>query len=187
VAAGSAIAAGTASTAAVGGAAVGGTGLVAGGAAGLAGAASTVVPGTAAGGIFGSGISVGAASTAATGLGTGLQVYGQMKAQSAMREQQALQQDRQTTQTIRESRIAYANAENSAANQGVSSSSSAQGGQGSIVSQMGNNLTFLDKYASTSKKGTDGLMFAGFGQQLASTGASIFANQNRVSKIFGIS
>lgn len=62
------------------------------------------------------------------------------------RQQADLQAARQRRDVVRQSRIAQANAQQSAENQGVASSSSAIGGQESIVSQTTSNLSFLDKY-----------------------------------------
>lgn len=62
------------------------------------------------------------------------------------RQQQQLQGDRQRTDAIRTGREALAQAQQNSENQGVSTSSSAAGGQGSIVSQMMSNVSFLDSY-----------------------------------------
>lgn len=62
------------------------------------------------------------------------------------RQKTQLQSMRQRMDAIRTARDAYANTQQAAENQGVSSSSAAQGGQGSIFSQMTGNLSFLDQY-----------------------------------------
>lgn len=148
-------------------------------------AAPTIAGATAAGGIAGTGISTAEAGLALSGVGTGVQYYGQMKAQAAQRQQMALQQDRQTTDTIRASRIAYANAQNNAAGSGTTDTSSAAGGQGAIESQLGSNLSFLKQYGDYSNQESHGMMFAGMGQSAQRAGAAIFANSSRIDKIFG--
>lgn len=63
-----------------------------------------------------------------------------------MRQQTQLQGMRQRLDAIRTGRQALAQVQQSAENQGVASSSAAQGGQGSIISQMMSNVSFLDVY-----------------------------------------
>lgn len=65
---------------------------------------------------------------------------------SVLRQQTQLQGMRQRTDAIRAGRQALAQAQQNAENQGVADSSSAQGGQSSIVSQMMSNVSFLDEY-----------------------------------------
>ncbi len=67
------------------------------------------------------------------------------KANDLERKKMALEQAREKRNTIRAARQARGAAVNSAANQGVMDSSGALGGQSSIVSQLGYNLSFLDK------------------------------------------
>jgi hypothetical protein len=69
------------------------------------------------------------------------------QAQTAiMRQQTQLQGLRQRMDAIRTGRQALAQVQQTAENQGVSASSPAQGGQGSIVTQMMGNVSFLDAY-----------------------------------------
>jgi hypothetical protein len=69
------------------------------------------------------------------------------KAQTdVLRQQTQLQGMRQRMDAIRTGRIALAQVQQTAENQGVSSSSAAQGGQASIVTQMMGNVSFLDAY-----------------------------------------
>jgi uncharacterized protein HemX len=86
-------------------------------------------------------------------VGTVESAHAQKKAANALQDQNAvlrqqtqLQGMRQRTDAIRAGRQALASAEQNAENQGVASSSSAQGGQSSIVSQMISNVSFLDEY-----------------------------------------
>lgn len=174
------------STAATAGATTAGLSVAVPTAAGGTIAATTVAPTIAAGAAAaGGGVSLGAASLAATAAGGALQTYGQMKAQGAERQMQQLQLQRQQNEIIRQSRISFAGAKNAAANQGAGDTSSAQGGQGSILSQMGGNLSFLDDYTNVANKATSGNMFAGLGQSLERTGSYVFGSQNRIGNIFG--
>jgi hypothetical protein len=69
------------------------------------------------------------------------------QAQTALQRQQAqLQGMRQRMDAIRTGRQALAQVQQTAENQGVSASSPAQGGQGSIITQMMSNVSFLDSY-----------------------------------------
>lgn len=70
----------------------------------------------------------------------------QQKASRFERQKNELQSSRQKLEVIRQTRSAYATAQQHAENQGVANSSSAQGGQGSIFSQGLANLSFLDNY-----------------------------------------
>lgn len=63
-----------------------------------------------------------------------------------LRQQTQLQGTRQRLDAIRTGRQALAQVQQTAENQGVSSSSAAQGGQNSVVSQMMTNVSFLDSY-----------------------------------------
>lgn len=76
------------------------------------------------------------------------------------RKQQALQEARQKRDMIRQSRMAIATTKNNSENQGVSGSSSALGGIGSIMSQLGSNLSFLDQYGQLSDRITNSNMRA---------------------------
>jgi len=59
-------------------------------------------------------------------------------------QQQNLSAARRRVQSVRESRVALADARNSASTQGVITSSAAQGGIGATRSQFTSNLSFLD-------------------------------------------
>ena len=90
---------------------------------------------------------------AVAAVGTGASIYQgqkaakqQKKAVAIQRQQADLQNARTQRDAIRASRLAYAQSQAAAENQGVAGSSSAQGGQGSIVSQLNDNLSFLDQY-----------------------------------------
>jgi hypothetical protein len=70
----------------------------------------------------------------------------QKKAMQFERQKQELQSMRQKLEVIRASRTARARVQQAAENQGVATSSVAQGGQASITSQGLANLSFLDQY-----------------------------------------
>ena len=70
----------------------------------------------------------------------------QKEANAIQRQQAQLQGMRQRLDAIRTGRQALAQVQQTAENQGVASSSAAEGGQGSIVSQMMSNVSFLDGY-----------------------------------------
>lgn len=184
IAAGSAVGAGAAS-AIPGALAAGAAGAGAGTGIGLSLADKAALAAKTDTGILGSGVSTSEAGLGLSAVGTGVQYYGQMKAQAAQRQQMALVADRQKTDTIRASRIAYATAQNNAAGSGTTDTSSAAGGQGAIVSQLGENLSFLGKYNDYSNQESHGMMFAGMGQAAQRAGASVFANSSRIDKIFG--
>lgn len=73
--------------------------------------------------------------------------------QTAIQRQQAqLQGMRQRMDAIRTGRQALAQVQQNAENQGVASSSTALGGEGSVVSQMMSNVSFLDSYNNMTDK-----------------------------------
>lgn len=62
------------------------------------------------------------------------------------RQRQNLAAAKERRDLLRKARVSRADAKNNAAAQGVSTSSAAQGGLGSIESQFSSNLSFLDNY-----------------------------------------
>ncbi len=68
----------------------------------------------------------------------------QRRALQAQREGDNLRAAKARRDTIREGRIRFAAAQQNAENQGVGSSSGAQGGQGSILTQLASNVSFID-------------------------------------------
>jgi hypothetical protein len=94
-----------------------------------------------------------AVGTAVAGVGMLEQASAAKKAAKAqqdqtavLRQQTQLQGLRQRMDAIRTGRQALAQVQQTAENQGVASSSPAQGGQGSVVTQMMGNVSFLDAY-----------------------------------------
>lgn len=65
---------------------------------------------------------------------------------AVLRQQTQLQGMRQRLDAIRTGRQALAQVQQAAENQGVATSSAAQGGQSSVVTQMMSNVSFLDEY-----------------------------------------
>jgi hypothetical protein len=85
-------------------------------------------------------------------VGTGYSIYAgeraNKQAKKAAQAEQArndLRAARERRDAVRQARMAYGMAAQSAENQGVGESSSAIGGQASISSQLSSNLSFLDK------------------------------------------
>lgn len=70
----------------------------------------------------------------------------QRQSMEMQRQMNDLQAGRQKREAIRAARIARAQSAQAAENQGVALSSVAQGAVGSIMSQLGDNLSFLDQY-----------------------------------------
>lgn len=129
-------------------------------------------------------------------------VYSQSKAASAtqkageaQRRQEALAAAIQRRQQFKNYRQAAAQAAQAAENQGVASSSGAQGGQGSLRSQLGANLSFLDQqgqiadyagrmFDKAARWDSTAKAFSG-GAQLALQGYSLGQNAD-FKKLFGI-
>jgi hypothetical protein len=89
------------------------------------------------------------------------------------RQKGELQAMRQRLDTVRTARAAYARIQQSAENQGVSTSSVAESGESSVVSQMGNNISFLDKMGVLTDQAEHYLAKARKYQQKASFWASV--------------
>lgn len=97
-------------------------------------------------------------------VGTGVSLYEGEKsnklsqqANATQRQQADLQNVRSQRDQVRASRLALAQSQSAAENQGVGGSSSAQGGQGSIISQLSDNLSFLDQYGKLSDQASETL------------------------------
>jgi len=128
-------------------------------------------------------------------VGTGVSIYSAAKqakynkqAVQIQRQQAALQDARSKRDTIRQARISFAQAQSAAENQGASGTSSAQGGQGSIVSQLSDNLSFLDQYGLMTDQAQRALGKANsagslgkIGGDLAGFGMTVYANAPRIS------
>lgn len=126
------------------------------------------------------------------------QVAAQNEALQYQRQQNDLSAARQRRDAIRQARMARAQAENSAATQGVQDSSGSIGGLGSIQSQLNDNLSFLDQYNRYSDMASESLGRANvYGQraQLAQTvsgfAMSAFNSSDfigaKLEKVFGMS
>lgn len=138
------------------------------------------------------------ASLAVAAVGTGYSIYAgqkslkeQKKANQAEQARNDLQNARQKRDAIRQARMAYGSAQQSAENQGVSLSSSALGGQGSISSQLSSNLSFLDNYKFLTDQASEHLSNAAsyktnaaVAQDVAGLGFSAFNNSDRIAAVF---
>lgn len=135
---------------------------------------------------------------AAAVVGTGYSIYAGERANSQAKKATKLQQQqadlsaaRQKRDSVRQARMAYAQAQAAAENQGVSGSSSAQGGQASIVSQLNDNLSFLDQYGFISDQASKALgkaqswrASAQMGGAIAGFGGTVFANAPQIEQTF---
>lgn len=94
--------------------------------------------------IAGIGLAVGAGSAYMSHKAQKKQAKFQRKAAQAQRAQDNMKAARERREAIRNARIASATVSQGAANQGVSGSSAALGGLGSISQQLNQGLSFLD-------------------------------------------
>lgn len=132
-------------------------------------------------------------------VGTGYSIYKDQQAQkqakkaaAAQRQQAALSEARQKRDAIKQARVAYAQAQAASANQNVSTSSAASGGSGSIISQLGDNLSFLDQYGMFTDQAQKHLgkmqsyeVSGRLASQVADLGMTAFANAPKIAKVFG--
>jgi len=81
----------------------------------------------------------------------------QREAAEMQQKQVNLQNARAKRDAVREARIAYGTAQNTAANQGVSASSGSMGGLSSIAAQVSDNVSFLDQYGFYSDQASKAL------------------------------
>lgn len=139
------------------------------------------------------------AALATAAVGTGVQIQQGKKAASAQRDaagiqlkQSKLQEARQKRDAVRQARLAYGQAQNSAANQGVSASSASLGGLASIGSQASDNVSFLDQYGFYSDQASKALgkanqagANADAAGSIAGLGFTVFNNSSGIAKVFG--
>lgn len=123
---------------------------------------------------------VAVAALAIATVGTGYSIYNGERASKENRKAQELQrQANQITEartkrdSIRQARMAYAKAQQSAENQGVAVSSSSQGGLGSIQSQLGSNLSFLDQISTINDQASAALGRAATFEQRSRTADAV--------------
>ena len=79
------------------------------------------------------------------------------EAAALQQKQVNLQNARAKRDAVREARLAFGTAQNTAANQGVSSSSSSLGGLSSISAQASDNVSFLDQFGFYSDQASKAL------------------------------
>lgn len=120
------------------------------------------------------------AALAVATVGTGYSIYNgeraakeNRKAQELQRQANQITEARTKRDSIRQARMAYAKSQQSAENQGVSISSSSQGGLGSIQSQLGSNLSFLDQISTINDQASAALGRAATFEQRAKTADSV--------------
>jgi hypothetical protein len=142
--------------------------------------------------IAGIGLAVSAAGTYMSVKAQQKQAKLQKKAITAQRAQDNLKAARERREAIRNSRIAAGTIEQNAANQGVSGSSAALGGMGSIESQLNQNLSFLDTYNRLSDQATELIgkanvqgMKAQTASSVAALGMQVFQNASGIGSVFG--
>ena len=97
----------------------------------------------------------------------------QREAAEFQQKQANLQNARSKRDAVREARLAYGSAQNTAANQGVSGSSSSMGGLSSIAAQASDNISFLDQYGFYSDQASKAIGKANAAQTRAGTAGSI--------------
>lgn len=100
--------------------------------------------------IAGIGLAISAGSAIMSYKAQKKQVKYQKRAAAAQRAQDNMKAARDRREAIRTARISSATVQQNAANQGVSNSSAALGGEGSIQSQLNQGLSFLDGYNTLS-------------------------------------
>lgn len=131
---------------------------------------------------------------AATAVGTGASIYEseaargqQEKAYQAQQNQNNLNLARQQRDSVRTARIAYANSQNTASNQGAGGgqSSAEEGGAGSIASQLGSNLSFLDQSAQYTQQASAALAGAESDRELASEASTVAGLGSKIAGASG--
>ena len=123
---------------------------------------------------------IAAAGLAVAGVGTAVGIKSAQESAKASRQAAAfqnkqanLQNARQKRDAVREARMAYGTAQNTAANQGVSSSSGSQGGLSSIAAQASDNISFLDQYGFFSDQASKAIGRANAASATSETAMSI--------------
>jgi hypothetical protein len=112
----------------------------------------------------------------------------QRKAIAAQRAQDNMKAARERREAIRNARIASGQIEQAAANQGVSNSSAALGGMGSIEQQLNQGLSFLDGYNTLSDqasryigKANKAGVNAGMWGSVSNLGMTVFKNASSIA------
>ena len=107
------------------------------------------------------------------------------------RQRMNLQVAREKRDAIKAARFSYAQAQQGAENQGAQYSSSSEGGLGSIQSQLGSNLSFLDQNQILADAASVQIGIANKYQSRARTADavgsvanSVFANSDTISKVW---
>ena len=123
--------------------------------------------------IAGAALGVAGASAISANKNAKKQIAAQNEALAYERKQNDLSAARQRRDAVRSARQAFAQAQNTAANQGVMGSSSSEGGLGSIQSQLNDNVSFLDQYNFFSDQGSQALGRANMYAHKANTARTV--------------
>jgi len=112
------------------------------------------------------------------------------KAAELDRKRMNLQSARERRDAIKASRLAHSGAQQTAENQGAAMTSSSEGGLGSIQSQSGSNLSFLDRYNTLTDAASTQIGIANkynnraqTGAAVANLGGTIFSSSDTIGKM----
>lgn len=144
-------------------------------------------------------IAIAAVALGVAAVGTAVQIKQGQKAAKANaaaaeldRKRMNLQSARERREAIKAARTAQATVAQNAENQGSAGTSGAEGGAGSIVSQGGANLSFLDQYTSLTDQASIQVGRAGRAQNranqagaVADLGWAVFNQSNNIGKVWG--
>lgn len=141
--------------------------------------------------IAGAGLAVAGASAVSSYKNQKKGLKEQEAANEAQRKQADLSRARQNRDAIRQARMAYGAAQASAETQGVGDSSASQGGLGSIQTQLGSELSFLDQFTGLSDQASISLGRAAKFQSKANTakdvgrlGMTVFNYSDQIAGVF---
>lgn len=141
--------------------------------------------------VAGIGLAIGAAGAVMSYTAQKKQAKYQKRAAAAQRGADNMKAARERREAIRNARIASAEMAQGAANDGVSSSSAALGGLGSIATQLNQGLSFLDGQNALADQAGRALTraneFAGKAQtwkSVGNLGMSVFSNASGITNSF---
>jgi len=141
--------------------------------------------------IAGAGLALAAKGTMDANKAASQSAKAQRESAAFQQKQADLQNARQKRDAVREARMAYGTAQNTAANQGVSSSSGSQGGLSSIAAQAADNISFLDQYGFFSDQASKAIgranqasAAAETSQSLAGLGMQVTNNAQKIATTF---
>ena len=142
--------------------------------------------------IAGAALATAAVGTAVNIKASKQQAAASREAASFQNKQANLQNARQKRDAVRAARLSFGQATQTAANQGVSSSSGSMGGLSSITSQAGDSISFLDQYGFYSDQASSALgranaagARANTAGSIANLGMTVFSNSSGIANVFG--